>query len=178
MVRLKLQRKPAMLRTASFALSLLCAAGAHAQVYKCVDPSGRITYSQIPCPAHTRSGAISRHSDRPASAPAPAEPPEKGAAAKSGASKDAGPKTPAGQEQAFRKRLQDREKAEKQSEQKAAETKRKEEDCRNARERLAQYETGGRIARTDAKGERYLLSDAQIAQETTRARADVADACK
>ena len=78
MVRLKLQRKPAMLRTASFALSLLCAAGAHAQVYKCVDPGGRITYSQIPCPAHTRSGAISRHIDRPASAPAPAEPPEKG----------------------------------------------------------------------------------------------------
>jgi len=167
-----------MLRTASFTLSFLCAAGVHAQIYKCVDPSGKIAYSQNPCPAHTRSGTISRRVEAPAAAPTPAEPAAKGESAKAGAAKNAAPKTAAEQEQAFRKRLQDREKAEKERAQKAAEAKRKEEDCRNARERLAQYEAGGRIARSTVKGERYLLSDAQIAQETSRARADVAQVCK
>ena len=177
MVRLKLRGKTAMLRTASLALSLLFAADVHAQVYKCIDPGGRITYSQNPCPAHTQSGAITRRIDPPAYS-APKRSAEKGQAAKAPAAKNTAPKTPAEQEQAFRKRLQDRAKAQKQAEQKAAQAKINEANCRNAKERLAQYEIGGRISRVDAKGERYYLDDAQIEQQKARARADIAQACK
>jgi hypothetical protein len=146
-------------------------ASAQAQVYKCVDASGKIVYSQDPCPANMKPGRISRNvPPAPAAAPADAV---KGAAAKGGA-----PKTAAEQEQGYRKRLQDREKLAKESEEKSAEAQRNQENCRNARERLAQYEIGGRIGRINAQGDRYYLDDAQIEQEKARARTDAAKFCK
>jgi len=177
MVRLRPQGKTAMLRIVSFALSFLCAAGVHAQVYKCVDSEGKITYSQSPCPPDTKSGSISRRLDAPAYSPPSSTPAEKGADAKA-AVKDSAPKTPAEQEQAFRKRLQDQDKAQKEAEQKAAQAKIAEANCRNARERLAQYEIGGRISRVNAQGERYYMDDAQIEQQKASARADIAQSCK
>jgi hypothetical protein len=42
---------------------------------------------------------------------------------------------------------------------------------------LAQLEIGGRMTRVNPQGERYYLEDAQIEQEKTGARADVAQAC-
>ena len=160
-----------MIRTALFAVAFLAVSSAHGQVRKCVDAAGKVTYTQDPCPANTKPGAISR-SVIQAPAAAPAE-----SASKGGASKSAAPKTAAEQEQAFRKRQQDQAKAAKESEQKSAEAQRKEENCRNARERLTQYEIGGRQSRIDAQGERYYLEDAQIEQEKARARADVAQSC-
>jgi hypothetical protein len=93
------------------------------------------------------------------------------------AAKSTAPLTPAEQEQAFRKRQQDQAKAAKESEQKSAEAQRKAESCRNARERLAQYDIGGRIGRINAQGERYYMDDAQVEQEKARARADAAQSC-
>ena len=61
-----------------------------------------------------------------------------------------------------------------QAEQEAAA---KSENCTRAQESLRTLESGQRIARTDAKGERYYLEDAQIAQETARARQIVKDSC-
>jgi hypothetical protein len=177
MVQLELRGKTAMLRTALFALSFLCAAGAYAQVHKCVDSRGRVTYSQDPCPADTRSGSISRHIDAPVYSPSSGESAEKGESAKAPAAKNATPKTPAEQEQAFRKRRQDQAKAQKEAEQKAAQAKIKESNCRSAKERLAQYEIGGRLSRVDAKGERYYLDDTQIEQLKARARGEIAQAC-
>jgi hypothetical protein len=122
-----------------------------------------------------KSGRISGNvPPAPAAAPAAASADK---AAKGEAAKSAAPKTVAEQEQAFRKRQQDQAKAAKESGEKSAEAQRKQENCRNARERLAQNEIGGRIARINAQGERYYLDDAQIAQEASRARADVAQAC-
>jgi uncharacterized protein DUF4124 len=156
-----------MIRTALFAVAFLAVSSAQGQVRKCVDAAGKVIYTQDPCPANTKPGAISRSVIQ-----APAE-----SAAKGGAAKSAAPKTAAEQEQAFRKRQQDQAKAAKESEQKSAEAQRKEENCRSARERLTQYEIGGRQTRINAQGERYYLEDAQIEQEKARARADVAQSC-
>ena len=93
------------------------------------------------------------------------------------AAKSTAPKTAAEQEQAFRQRQQEQAKASKQAEQKSAEAQAKELNCRNARERLAQYDIGGRLSRITAQGERYYMDDAQIEQEKSRARADMAQAC-
>jgi hypothetical protein len=168
-----------MLRIALFAVAFLAAASAQAQVHKCVDAAGKIIYTQDPCPANTKSGTMSRNV---LSAPAAAASSEedkaaKGDAAKADAAKKSGPKTTAEQEQDFRKRQQDQTKAAKEAEQKAAEAQRKAENCRNARERLAQYDIGGRLSRINAQGERYYMDDAQIEQEKARARADVAQSC-
>ncbi len=79
--------------------------------------------------------------------------------------------------QAFRKRQQDQAKAAKETEQKNAEAEAKAANCTNARQRLTQYEIGGRISRVDAQGERYYMEDAQIEAEKARARADVSQFC-
>ncbi len=164
-----------MIRLALFAVAFLAVSIAQAQVHKCVDAAGKTIYTQDPCPANTKSGTMSR-SVIPAPAMAPQAAPAD-QAAKGDAAKKSGPKTAAEQEQDFRKRQQDQAKAAKESEQKAAEAQRKAENCRNARERLAQYEIGGRISRVDAQGERYYVDDAQAEQEKSRARADMAQSC-
>ena len=169
-----------MVRIALFAVAFLVVSSAQAQVYKCVDSSGKTIYSQDPCPANTKSGTISRSGPSAPAAPSPDSTADKAAAgdaAKTAAPKTAAPKTAAEQEQAFRKRQQEQAKAAKESGQKDAEAQRKAEACRNARDRLAQYEIGGRLSRINAQGERYYLEDAQVEQEKARARADMAQAC-
>jgi len=161
-----------MIRAALFAVASLAVSSAQGQVHKCIDAAGKVIYTQVPCPANTKPGSISRSVIQAPAAAAPADSAAKGEAAKSAA-----PKTAAEQEQAFRKRQQDQAKAAKESEQKSAEARRKEENCRNARERLTQYEIGGRQSRINAQGERYYLEDAQIEQEKARARSDVAQSC-
>ena len=159
-----------MIRIALLVFASLAAAGVQAQVYKCADASGNISYSQVPCPANAKREPISKGGIPPAPATAPAE----GAAGKAA---KGGPMTPAEQEQAFRKRQQDQSKAAKDADQKTAEAQAKEANCRIARGRLAQYEIGGRITQIDAKGERYYMDDAQIESEKARARADISQMC-
>src|SRR5258707_2502582 len=167
-----------MIRLALLAVAFLAVSSAHAQVHKCVDAAGKTIYTQDPCPANTKSGTMSRSViPAPAIAPqaAPADQAAKGA--KGDAAKKSGPKTAAEQEQDFRKRQQDQAKAAKESEQKSAEAQRKEENCRNARERLAQYEIGGRITPVHPHAERHHMDDAQVEHEKTPARARI-DPCR
>jgi hypothetical protein len=166
-----------MLRIALFAVAFLAAASAQAQVHKCVDAAGKITYTQDPCPANTKSGTMSRNVLSAPAASSAASPADSPADKAGGAAKSTAPKTTAEQEMEFRKRQQDQAKAAKISEQKSAEAQAKEQNCRNARERLAQYDIGGRIARINEKGERYYVDDEQREQERSRARADIAQAC-
>jgi hypothetical protein len=173
MVRLTRQGEFVMHRIALLAVALLAASSAQAQVHKCVDAAGKVIYTQDPCPANTKSGTMSRNVlSAPAAAPADA-PADKAA----GAAKSTAPKTAAQQEMEFRKRQQEQAKAAKISEQKSAETQAKEQNCRNARERLAQYDIGGRISRINEKGERYYVDDEQRELERSRARADIAQSC-
>ncbi|HTP63253.1 MAG TPA: DUF4124 domain-containing protein [Burkholderiales bacterium] len=91
------------------------------------------------------------------------------------AAKDAkkGPLTPAEQDQQFRKRQLDSQKAADKSaaaEKVAAEKK---ASCAQAQDALRMFESGQRVTRTDANGERYFLDENQIAGEIARAR-DVA----
>ena len=159
-----------MIRIALFAIAILGAPAAQAQVYKCLDSNGKVVYSQNPCPPGMKPEAMSRGGIPPASAVAPAT----GAAEKASKS---GPRTAAELEQDFRKRQQAEAKAAKQTDQKNAETQAKDAACRNARQRLANFEIGGRFTQIDDKGERYYMEDAQIESEKTRARADVAQSC-
>lgn len=161
-----------MIRFALFALSLLAATAAQAQVYKCLDADGRTVYRQDPCPPSMKRESMANKPVVPPSTPASAE-------SAPGAKSDAkgGPKTPAEQEQAFRKRQQDAAKAAKETDQKNEQAMAKEANCNNARQRLAQYEIGGRISRIDAQGERYYMDDDQIESAKNQARADVSKFC-
>ena len=159
------------------------AAGAQAQVYKCIDASGKTTYLQSPCPSGAKSKAISQTVPP---APPQSEPPagvgsaeKEGKADKAGkAAKASGPKTAAELEQDFRKRKQEQEKAREKEEQKLAETKAREENCRNSRLHVINLESGARQVRVDEKGNRNVLDEGQVEQEKASARKLVEQWCK
>ena len=138
----------------------LLAAPASAQVYKCVDASGKTVYLQQPCPAGQSSKMISRTA-----------PPVEAPATKGG-------KPPANPEQDFRKRQKEREEADKKANEQSAEAKQRQEQCARARESVAQYEMGGRFSGMNEKGERYFMDENQIAQAKARAQALVTESCK
>jgi hypothetical protein len=144
-------------------LALAFAGAAQAQNYKWIDKDGKTRYGDTP-PAGVKATALRG----PASGPAPAP----AAAAPGAASKDAkkGPLTYAEKEQEYRKRQEqagkDREKAEQERQAKAEQA----DGCRSTRESLRELQSGERIARTNAAGERYYVEDSQRAQEIARAQ--------
>ena len=144
--------------------------GAQAQVYCWNTKDGKRQCGDTPPPGvkATAMGAPAA----PAASPAPS-------GANDAASKEAkkGPLTPAEQEQEFRKRQLEAQKAGEKEEQARRDADAKKENCDRAREALRILESGQRIARADKEGERYYLDEAQVAQETERARQAVQRSC-
>jgi hypothetical protein len=161
------------IQPAFFAFALcLAMATASAQSYRWVDKDGKVVYGDVPPPGVKVTATL-----RPP--PPSAAPPAAPAAAGKDAAKDAkkGPLTPAEQEQAFRKRKLEEEDARKKQEETLAAEQGRKQNCDRAQENVRQIEGGQRIARTDAKGERYYLDDDQRATELANARKSAADWC-
>jgi len=151
----------------TFRLLLLlacCAAGGAAQAQiKCWTENGKRVCGDAP-PAGAKVTTV----------PGTTQSAEPTPAAK-GAAK--APPTAADLEQDYRKRQADAQKA---AEKTAAEEKdraAKQDNCERARQQLRQLESGVRIRRFDAKGEPYVMEDAQREAETTRARQQVSQNC-
>lgn len=144
-------------------------AAASAQNYKWIDKDGKVRYGDTPPP-----GAKSTQLKPP---PGPAAP---SAAAGSAAAKDAkkGPLTPAEQEQAFRKRQLEAKATEEKAQKSQAASAEKAQACASARENLRALESGQRISRTDEKGERYFIDDAQREKDMARSREQVKQVCE
>ena len=137
------------------------AGGAVAQQYKWVDENGKVRYGDVP-PAGVQA--------TPLRAPATGS-----AASAPQANKDAAKAlTP---EQAFRKRQEDAQKERDMQAKADQDAQLKRENCSRAQDALRTLESGQRISRTDSKGERYFLDEAQIAQETAKARESVGQWC-
>lgn len=143
------------------ALALGFCAAAAAQQYKWVDQNGKTQYGDVPPP-----GVQAQRLKPPPSGTAPAP----AAAAKKG-------DKPLSPEAAYRKRQEDAQKENEKTEKAEQEAAARRENCARAQEQLRQLETGQRIARTDAKGERYFLDDAQVTQEMARTRQIVQASC-
>jgi len=78
----------------------------------------------------------------------------------------------------YRKRKQEEEKQREKDEQKLAEARTREENCRNSRSRLTALETARTQVRFNDKGEPYALDEAQAEQERENARQLVEQWCK
>ena len=156
-----------MKRLLVFFAAALLGAAAHAQQFKWIDENGRVQYGDNPPP-----GVKATRLKAP-TGPA-AQPATKDGAAK-GASK--GPLTPAEQEQAFRKRQLEEAKARDKDDKARQEANSKTESCTRAQESLRTLESGQRIARTDANGERFFLDDDARAKEAASARDSVKQWC-
>ena len=160
----------------SLAWTLLVAAcvlplAAHAQVYKWIDEHGRVRYGDTP-PPKAKAKAIAT----PA-APASSAAADTGTGAKA---KDAkkGPLTPAEQEMEYRLRVKEAQEKAAKADKERKEKEARQQNCQNAQEALRTFESGQRVARTDAQGERYFLDDAQRAQEAASARQAVSQWCQ
>jgi hypothetical protein len=153
-----------MNRAIIFGLGVLFAAAAAAQQYKWVDQNGKVQYGDVPPP-----GVKAQRLKPPpgGAAPAPSAAAKKGEKTEKALSPEA----------AYRKRQEDAQKENEKAAQAEQEAAGKRENCVRAQESLRTLESGQRIARTDAKGERYYLEDAQIAQEISRARQIVRESC-
>ena len=196
-----------MTRTLSLLCASLAAAflatPAFGQAFKCVDKAGKTTYSSSPCPTGSKTGTIREAipgtvnaapaaAAPAAAAPAPAATPTAsadGAAAADGAkaapapkaaaksAAAAAPKSVAEQEIEFRKRKLAQEEAAKKAAETSAQAAAKAQNCTSARQALNGLQSGARQARTNEKGERFFLDDAQIAAETARAQNAVKTQC-
>jgi hypothetical protein len=144
---------------------LLGSSLAHAQ-YSWIDANGVRHFSDRPPPPSTPPHRILKAPGRAAAPvqPAPAEPApvaEAPAPAK-------GPRTLAQREEEFLARSKLRQEQEKKDA--AAEQRRRDlaEHCQDARQMRAQVESGVRIAKFDAKGERSFMTDEERAAQLAR----------
>jgi hypothetical protein len=161
-----------MNRVLLFLGALAFAATALAQQYKWVDKDGKVRYGDTP-PAGAKATPLK---PPPAGTPPPARIPASGESKETNAAPK-GPLTPAEQEAEFRKRQLETQKSREKEQAAAQEVQAKRENCARAQESLRSVEGGGRIARTDAKGERYFLDESQMAQEKAKATAVVNQWC-
>ncbi len=156
-----------MKRTAGFILALLLfgAGSAFAQLYKWGDINGRTRYGDIPPPGLDYERLKSP--PPPPSAPTDA----------SGKSADPSQRTPAELEMDFRRRqMEARTRAEKE-EQAGADAEIKAGNCERAKEGLRNLESGKRVARFGADGERYFPEEPAIEQEKAGARKIIQENC-
>ncbi len=150
----------------------LVAAPAAAQTYKWTDAEGKVHYSDQPPPANAKEQATIKPRKPSTSAPTAAPvATEKGAPA-------AKAKTYVEQEADFKKRQVEAAEREAADKKKVAEAAEKKQNCEQARAQLKSLQSGGRITRNSAQGEREYLNDAEIAQEIERGKKSVDSWCK
>jgi hypothetical protein len=145
-------------------LAFAVAGVAHAQ-YRWVDKDGKTRYGDTPPP-----GVKATALGAPASGAAPAVP------AADPKDPKKGPMTAAEREQDYRKRQEAAKKDQEKSAKAGQAAAEKAENCTRAKEYKVTLDTG-RVARTNAAGERYYMDEAQIAQEQVKAQQTIQQAC-
>jgi hypothetical protein len=132
---------------------LLVAATAQAQVYRWVDSSGRVQYSDRK-PTNAKDAQEVRNTVSSVGTQATAA--------------SGGGKSAAELEKDFQKRRLDQADAQQKQQQAAADQKQKSQNCQSARENLAALKSGQRIARFTQTGEKIYLDDSGRAAEIER----------
>jgi len=145
--------------------ALLLAAGAAAgQVMECVDAKGNKTIAQFCPPGTVKENKLMKGGAGPGPAAAT------GAAAPS--------KSIAEQDAEYKKRILDRQEAEKKADKEKSDSAEKERGCLDARAQLRALQDGQRISRTDPKtGERIVLEDKDRPNEMANAQKSVDQWC-
>lgn len=157
-------------------LGLMLAASAHAQ-WKWRDAKGNVQYSDMPPPPGTPEKDILQrpYVAKPTIVVAPP-----GAAASAAPAPKPAASTPSKAEQeaaARQKKEQDGEAAKQKEEERRLAAQRR-ENCARAQANLRDLQSGTRLTRTNDKGERVFMEEAQIAAEVSRARDLITTECR
>lgn len=163
-----------MIRSAVLILAVTTALPAAAQIYSWKDKDGRTVYSDIPPPTGEVKTLQRGRGPVPVTEPA--------AAASSDAAPavtdTAKPKTTAERDLEFRQRRAAEAEAKTKADKEAADAADRQRFCEQARNQLNALQSGQRIARPGASGEREFLDDATRAEETTRLQQQIEQNCK
>lgn len=165
-----------MIRRTVLAAALFAALPALAQIYSWTDKDGRVHFSDTPPPAgevKVIKGAA------PRSPAPPAEPAQSsGADGSADAQQASRPPTLAEREQAFRERRAAEAEAQAKAEDESAREAERQRFCEQARNQLAALQSGQRVSRFNAAGEREYLDDAARSAEVARLQQQVAEHCQ
>jgi Domain of unknown function (DUF4124) len=170
------------LRTSFTAICLLAVVSqAHAQ-WAWKEKDGRMVFSDQPPPAGVADKDITRRPGGSRSAAPAAVATTDSAAASTAASATSATATApklSGKDPELEKRRKETEAkeaaAKKVEEEKVAAAKR--ENCERAKRAKASFDSGARVATTNSKGEREIMSEAQRAEETKRLQGIIASDC-
>lgn len=152
----------------TLACGCLLAIPALGELYKWTDEQGKVHYSDQPPPPDVKQPVTVK----------PRSPAPRTAAPETAGTPAAAPKSVAEQDAEFNQRrveAAEREAAEKKAAKESAEKKK---NCEQARAQLARAQSGARMTRYGQNGETVYLSDAEIEQETARAKQVVESWCK
>jgi hypothetical protein len=162
----------------------LVAPSAAAQ-YQWRDDNGRMVFSDRPPPSTVPPGNVVRSPARPpaarADAPrrADAEPAASAASDAAGEpASAAGPASVADRELASRKRAAERAEKDKRDAEQRATAERRDRFCEEARTALRTLESGMRVARVNAQGEREFLSEDERERRASELKRDVQQECR
>jgi hypothetical protein len=172
-------------------LGLLAGGGTAQAQWVWKDATGNPTFSDVPPPPDVKPEQILRRPGAtvspaapapgtapqaaPADGPAPAPAGAPGAAA--GAKPASGPKTIAEQEADFRKRQQERQKAEQKEAEDRAKAEQKQAACNQAQGYLSMVQSGTRLMRPNPDGTRGYMDDDARSAEMQRAQEQVSQNC-
>lgn len=152
----------------TLACACLLAIPALGELYKWTDAQGKVHYSDQPPPPEVKQPVTVK----------PRSPAPRTAAPEAAGTPTAAPKSVAEQNAEFNRRrveAAEREAAEKKAAKEAEERKK---NCEQAKARLARAQSGARMTRYGENGETVYLNDAEIEQETARAKQVVDSWCK
>jgi hypothetical protein len=144
--------------------------------WKWRDAQGRIQYSDRPPPHSVAAKDVLSHPSSATVQPVVAPLTAASAAAGSSAASAAAPAAEA-QLEARKRQLEANEQAKLRAEEEKVARTRK-DNCERAREYARTLESGMRIARVNAQGEREVLDDTQRAKEQNKAREVMSSECK
>lgn len=165
------------LRQALLVLLCLAAAGAAQAQWKWRDAKGNVQYSDMPPPPGTPDKDILQRPyvarqnivvGLPGSSASAASAPKPAASAPTKAELEAAAK---------QKQDLDAENAKKKEEERRIAAQRR-ENCSRAQANLRELQSGQRLTRTNEKGERIFMDEAQIAAEVNRARDVITSECR
>ncbi|HSI38340.1 MAG TPA: DUF4124 domain-containing protein [Methylotenera sp.] len=151
---------------------------ASAEIYKWKDKDGKVRYSDVPPPSNIPQESLyGKKIPKPNGQP-PLMPVEGDATAAANKEKAAAKdKAPVNKEEAAAKRAKEAEQQKKEDEVKQADLKVKQENCKAAQANLRTYSVGGRLVKTNEKGEREYLGDTDIEKGKAEAQKDVEKYC-
>ncbi|MGQ5487860.1 DUF4124 domain-containing protein [Thauera sp. ZXT1-4] len=164
-----------MIRRPLLLVALLLSLPAAAQIYSWKDKDGRVHYSDTPPLTGEVSVVQGTRAPRPAAATAADSPAADGASETAGAPK--GPPTLAEREQAFRERRAAEAEAAAKAEEAAARDAERARFCEQARNQLTALQSGQRVSRFNATGEREYLDDAARNAEAQRLQQQISEHC-